>query len=237
MGGDFKNGSLMFMMCALVIGAVLLYSLFLMRKAWRRGKEIGMTTETMKKVVINSSLVSIVPTLPVIISLFVLMKGLGRYFAWLRLSVIGAVSYETMVATQVAESYGLASIADPLFTGDVFISAMWAMTLSISAGIIFCIFFMGPIDRKFKLETSSGKSKNMNRYLASLFPALMTTFIVPIVFNTADSNGIIALIASCIIALLLAVISKKSGKKVFSEFALPLGLLGGMAAVIIINMI
>ena len=42
------------------------------------------------KVVKSSALFSVVPSLPIIISYMILMPVLGKFFAWLRLSVIGS---------------------------------------------------------------------------------------------------------------------------------------------------
>lgn len=230
---DIKNSKLLFVLCAIVIIYVLLMSAFMIRKAWRRGKELEMDTEIMKKVLINSVLVSILPSLPIIISLFIIMKGLGRFFAWLRLSILGSAQYETMVASQVAESFGLQGISDPAFNGDIFISAMWAMTIAIMGGLIFAIFFLGPIDRRLKAASTGKNEKIMPIYLGALFPALLAIFAAPIVLNVGNIDGIVAFLVSSISVLILSKISKKTGIKTLNEFAFPLSLVIGMASVII----
>lgn len=233
---DLKSSKILFALCAIVIGYVIFFALFMMRKAWKRGKEIGLEIDTMKKVVVNGSLVSVLPSLPIIISLFVLMKGLGRYFAWLRLSILGSATYETMVASQAAEAYGLSGIADPLFNGDIFLSAMWAMTIAITGGLIFDIFFLGKIDQRLKTASRGKNAKILPLYLGALFPALLAIFTIPIVCNIGNMDGIIAFAVSAISVYILTFISKKSGIKSLKEFAFPLGLVVGMFSVILIHL-
>lgn len=232
---DMKNGSLMFILCAIVITYVSGQAIFFIRKAWKRGKEIGITNEKLKKVVVNSILVSIFPSLPIIISLFVLMPGLGRYFPWLRLSILGSAVYETMVASQTATSFGLTGIADPGFTGDIFISAMWVMTVSIMSGLIFDVLFLGKIDKKMKSSKKGKYADMMPIVLSALFPALLAVFITPEILNFGNIRGIVAIITSAVAVLLLSILAKKTGKKVITEFALPIGMVSGMASAILLN--
>ena len=58
----------------------------------------------------SSAIFSIIPSLPIIVSYLLLVPALGRYFPWLRLSVVGSAVYETMVANMAAEAFGLESI-------------------------------------------------------------------------------------------------------------------------------
>lgn len=89
------NSPLMFLLCGIVILYVLGQSLFFMIRAWKHGKAIGLSTQTMKSVITGSALFSIVPSIPILIILVMLMSALGNYFPWLRLSVIGSSSMRT----------------------------------------------------------------------------------------------------------------------------------------------
>jgi hypothetical protein len=61
----------------------------------------------------------------------VLTVNLGKYFPWLRLSVVGSAAYENMAADMVAKASGLAGIADPGFDLPIFTMAMWVMSIGI----------------------------------------------------------------------------------------------------------
>ncbi|MDR1649396.1 MAG: DUF5058 family protein, partial [Synergistaceae bacterium] len=137
---DVANSSLMFFLCFAVIVFVLLQAVLFIRLAWRRGAELGIERATMKKAMTNAAVFSIVPSLPIVVMLTVLTFNLGKYFPWLRLSVVGSAAYENMAADMVAKASGLAGIADPGFDLPIFTMAMWVMSVGIIWGIVFNIF-------------------------------------------------------------------------------------------------
>lgn len=233
---DIKNSKLLLVLCSIVILYVLAQAIFFIRKAWKRGREINISQEQLKKVAVNSVLVSIVPSLPIVISLFVLMQGLGKFFPWLRLSILGSAVYETMVASQTAQTFGLAGISDPGFTGDIFISAMWVMTIAITGGLIFDILFLGKIDKTLKSATHGKNSEFISIALASLFPALLAVFCVPQFMNVGNPKGIVAFFVAAVAVLVLSLIAKATDKKIINEFSMPVGMLAGMAAAIIMSL-
>ena len=86
---DFKESPLMLTMAAVIIGFVVVESLFFMVKAWKRGKEIGMTTEQLKNTVVSSALFSFAPAVSILATVVVLASALGIVLPWIRLSVVG----------------------------------------------------------------------------------------------------------------------------------------------------
>lgn len=60
-----------------------------------------------------------------------LSQALGRYFPWVRLSVVGSAAYEGMAADLAAQSMGLQGFADPEMTPNIFIIIMLVMTIGI----------------------------------------------------------------------------------------------------------
>lgn len=113
---------------------------FFMYRAWKRGKEIGLTEQKMKSVITGSALFSIVPSIPILIILVMLMSVLGKYFPWLRLSVIGSSSYENVAANIAARSFGLLSYTDEGYNASIFVSTMWAMSICILYEPLLVIF-------------------------------------------------------------------------------------------------
>ena len=86
-------------LCALVIIFILFQSLIFIRTAWLRGLEIGLDKGVMKKTMTNAAVFSVVPSLAIIVMLAVLTNNLGKYFPWLRLSVVGSAKYENIRTT------------------------------------------------------------------------------------------------------------------------------------------
>lgn len=141
------NSPLMFLLCGIVILYVLGQSLFFMIRAWKHGKAIGLSTQTMKSVITGSALFSIVPSIPILIILVMLMSALGNYFPWLRLSVIGSSSYENVAANIAARSFGLLSYTDDGCNASIFISTMWAMSICILYEPLLVIFGQKKLDK------------------------------------------------------------------------------------------
>ena len=119
---QLANSSTMAILCAITILIVLLQPVLFVMLAIRRGKELEMTSEEMKEAARSSAIFSIVPSLPIVVSYLLLVPLLGRYFPWLRLSVVGSATYETMVANMAAQAFGMESLAVENIPLDVFVS-------------------------------------------------------------------------------------------------------------------
>ena len=74
-------------------------------------------------------------------SYLLLVPSLGRYFPWLRLSVVGSAAYETMVANMAAEALGLESITVPDIPADAHcFVCLFIITIPNSHDNIFNVF-------------------------------------------------------------------------------------------------
>ena len=90
---DIANGSAMAILCGITILIVLLQPVLFIIAAVRRAKELNMPKEELKEAAVSSAVFSVIPSLPIIISYLILVPSLGRYFPWLRLSVVGSAVY------------------------------------------------------------------------------------------------------------------------------------------------
>ena len=145
---DLKNGSYLYAAGAVVILFVLAQSIWFLVRAVRRGKQLGLSTKVMKEAAVSSGTFSIVPSVPIVLAMVTLAVSLGRPFAWMRLSVIGSLTYETMAAGAVLGAADVAQGTDMNAIPAVFASVMWVMTLGIIAGPLFNIFGFKRYQRK-----------------------------------------------------------------------------------------
>lgn len=229
---DIANSPLMFALCFVVIAIVVVQAALFIRTAWRRGIDLGMEPALMKKAMTNAALFSIIPSLPIIIMLMVLSVPLGRYFPWLRLSVVGSALYESMAADAVAKDNGLASMSDPGFTLPIFTTAMWVMTIGIVWGIVFNIFFMRSLDR-FSKKAKASNATFVPVFSAALFMGFLAVLSAPYIVNTANVTGIVAFFAACLATLACNHVAKQTGIRSIGEFSLPISLLIGMGTAIV----
>ncbi|WP_100066171.1 DUF5058 family protein [Miniphocaeibacter massiliensis] len=232
---DVANGNIMFILCAIPIIIVLIQSIIFIRLGIKRTKDLGMEEGTVKKLTANSIISSIVPSLPIIISLAVLMPSLGKYLPWMRLSVIGSMMYESMCADIVIKEMGYAGgLQDAAgITTAVFASVVWVMCVASIAWPLSNAIGLKTYDKKLTSMQKSGGF--MVVATGALFIGLMAVMAFPRVLDIENKVGIIVIIVSGVAAILLEFISKKTKIKALSEFSFPIAMLLGMASAIVVN--
>jgi hypothetical protein len=230
--GSVFNGNTRYLICGIVIIYVTIQALLFMRMAWRRGTELGIEGKTMRQAMTNSAVFSIIPSLPIVLMLMVLTQVIGRYVAWLRLSVIGSAAYENMAIDIAAKSYGLTGPSDPGFTPEIYVSAVWVMSFGIVWGIVFNIFFMGILDKRAKNIQARGGGF-MKVASAALFVGMLSVISMPYLTNTGNKLGILSFLAAAAVSLAIGTFSKKIDIGPLKEFAFPISLLAGMFTAIL----
>ena len=96
------NSTFLFIVATCVILFVIAQSLFFLIRAYRRAKEIGMDMAQIKKTIISSAIFTIAPAVSILLGVITLSKFLGLPLPWIRMSVIGAITYELPAATSTA---------------------------------------------------------------------------------------------------------------------------------------
>ena len=92
------NSPILFVMVGILILVVLAQSIFFLVRALRRAKEIGMEKTVIKKTISSSAVFTIAPAIAILVGVITLSKSLGVALPWLRLSIIGSLTYETVAA-------------------------------------------------------------------------------------------------------------------------------------------
>ncbi len=129
------NSPLLFLLAGIVIAAVLAQSVFFLIKAWRRGLELGMDRDKLKKIASTAAVFTIAPAAAIVISVMTLSKDLGLPLPWLRLSVVGSMSYETIAASNAERAMGLTFGQVTALTASEDVTVAMVMTVSILVGI------------------------------------------------------------------------------------------------------
>ena len=221
------NNSAMLILCTVAILIVVMQAVIFFILGLKRAKELGIKDEEVKETIRSSAVFSVFPSLPIIVSYLVLVPALGRYFPWLRLSVVGSAVYETMVANMAAEAYGLPSMMVPDIPLNIFLGILFLVSVAILGGNVFNIFFLKTYDKKVE----SLKSKN-----AAVVPIITTGMFLavygiqsaPFFANTKNMPGIVALFGAGAAALLLEKVAEKF--KPIKEFVFPASMIIGMFA-------
>jgi len=129
------NSPILFILSGIVIAAVLAQSVFFLVKAWKRGREIGMSADKLKKISVTAAIFTIAPAIAIVIGVITLSKDLGVPLPWIRLSVVGSLSYETIAATNAENAMGLTFGLVTNLTASQYVTIATVMTISIMVGV------------------------------------------------------------------------------------------------------
>ncbi len=232
------NHPILFVLVGVIIAAVLAQSVYFLVKALRRAKQLGISSATIKSTVTSSAVFTIAPAIAVLVGVVALSKSLGLALPWLRLSVIGSITYETVAAGNALTAAGLeasATVTDP----SIFLSIVWVMTIGIAAGIVLVPFVtkkiqggmlkMGMKDKKW------GEIFNNAMFLGMISAFLGYVFCdVGLVFS-GDTSGLIPVCVMAVAAVVMGIfggLSKALKIRWMEDYALPLSLILGMASAI-----
>ena len=129
------NHPILYVMVAILVAVVLGQSVYFLVKALRRSKQIGMDQTKIKKTIRTAAVFTIAPAVSIVISVITLSKSLGLPLPWLRLSVVGSLSYEAIAASNAVSAMGLTLGKIDSLTAQQFVNISLVMTISILLGI------------------------------------------------------------------------------------------------------
>ena len=71
------NHPILILLAGIIVLAVLAQSVYFLVKAWRRGREIGMPMDKLRRIAIGTAIFTVAPALAIVISVISLSKKLG----------------------------------------------------------------------------------------------------------------------------------------------------------------
>ena len=129
------NHPILFLLVGLLVAVVMGQSVYFLVKALKRSKEIGMDQTKIKKTIKTAAIFTVAPAVSIVISVITLSKSLGIPLPWLRLSVVGSLSYEAIAASNAVSAMGLELGKISQLTAQQFVNITLVMTISILVGI------------------------------------------------------------------------------------------------------
>ena len=233
------NSPVLFVIAGVIIAAVLAQSVYFLIKAWKRGLAIGMEKAKLKRIARTAAVFTIAPAIAIVISVITLAKDLGVPLPWLRLSVVGSLSYETIAASNAESAMGLVFGQVTALTAQQYVTIAWVMTISIMVGI-----WLVPLVGK-KLQTGMVTMENRDKkwgdiFSASMFIGMISAFLGYVFCDFAsvfsgNMAGLIpplVMLVSALVMALAGVIVKKYKWRWVGDYALPISLIAGMASAI-----
>lgn len=226
------NSGFLYGVTSVVIVYVLAQSLFFLVRAAKRAKQLGIQSAVIKKTILSTSLFTIAPAVAILLGVITLSKFMGLPLPWLRLSVLGALTYELPAASTTATAMNL-SLSKPITDASAYSAIAWVMTLGIIPGIFVVLFGL----KKIQSGIVSIKSKDPKwgeLFMSSMFLGMISAF-VGMLFSDVRAGlpGFIPIVVALVSAVIMAVcgiLIKKCKMAWLEQYALPLSMLGAMAA-------
>ena len=233
------NHPILFLLAGIIVLIVLVQSLWFLRKAWRRGREIGMPMDKLKRIVIGTAVFTIAPATAIVISVISLSKKLGVPLPWMRLSVVGAITYETPAAANALNAMGLEWAKVTSLSATQYVTVAAVMTMGIMVGI-WLVPVVGKklINGMINLEKQDKKWGEI--FSASMFLGMISAFLGYVFCHVAgvfrgELSGLIPPLVMLVSALMMGLCGlalKKLGWRWMNDYALPISLLVSMASAI-----
>ena len=254
---DFKENGFMYSIAVMVIVFVLVQAFFFLIRAWKHGREIGMSASTLKNVVTSSALFTIAPAIAIMATVVVLSSSLGIVLPWIRLTVVGNLQYEATAAQSAMEAFkgGETAVAfgQEITDPTVFAAVAWVMTLGVIIYLVLVPLFLKTVQNKVGKVTANtdGENKFGAIISAATFIGLIAAFIgnalvgkaATIVKNgkteaTGMGAGIMSvavLITSVVVLLILQKLCKKFKWEKAQPFIMPLAMFAAMGVAVLLT--
>ena len=238
------NHPILFVLAGALIATVLGQSVYFLVKALRRSKEIGMDQTKIRTTIQTAAIFTIAPAVSIVISVITLSKSLGIPLPWLRLSVVGSLSYEAIAASNAVSAMGLELGKISSLSAQQFVNITLVMTISILVGI-----WLVPVIGK-KLLGGMSKLENRDAKWADIFQnamfiGMISAFLGYVfcdfsrlwapVEGFSPTSGLIPVCVMAVSALVMVVcgvLMKKFKWAWINDYALPISLVLGMASAI-----
>ena len=215
-----------------------------------------MDVKVLKKVIFDSFLFTVLPSISILIGVITLSGVLGIPLPWIRLTVIGALHYEGVAANSAYE--GIKSLSE--LTSVQFVTIAFVMTLGILSGPLYCLFGFKSYDKKILskakgdnevvvkeenlVEENKKPKKNFGDVLFNaVFIAMICSFLAVDVAKVFDKEQgaiknyvpIVVIITTFLSMFVLDMLQKKLKWKWLASFDLGLSMLIGMTIAVIIG--
>lgn len=255
------NHPILFVLVGIIIAAVLGQSVYFLLKSIKRAKETNMDMTKIKKTIVTAAIFTIAPAVAIVITVISLSQSLGIALPWLRLSVVGSLSYEAIAAANAASGMKttLAELASNM-TASQYVTITAVMTLSIMVGI----WLVPVVAKKYQsgLVKFENKDKKWSDILQnSLFIGMISAFVgfvfcdvnrlwsesarvvtstdnltgEKIVTTFSSTSGLIPVVVMAVSAIcmcLCGLLINKLKWKWVNDYALPICMIIGMLAAI-----
>ena len=192
------NSPVIYLICGVIVLFVALVCVVFAVRAYRAGLAIGMDVTKMKRTIVASATFAVLPSVGILLGVIALSGSLGTPWPWLRLSVIGALHYETQVAEAAAEAIGLGGLSASQMTAQAFTTIALLMSVCIMWGMVLSLFTCKRYTERLSkpaAEKKDGKKKPSlagfgDRAMTAMFIGLVSAYLGSYIGMLVSGNGL-----------------------------------------------
>ena len=225
------NSSFIYVIAGIVICFVLAQSIFFLIRSIKRAKQINMNMNVVAKTIGSTAIFTLAPAFSVLLGVVTLSGFLGLPLPWIRLSVIGAITYELPAATSTANALGV-SLSEMITDPKVYTAIAWVMTLGILPSIVLTPILIKKVQKGI-VKVQSKDPKWGDIFMTSLFMGMISAFSGMVFASVRDGlSGLLPVAVLAVSALVMAIcglLVKKAKIAWLENYAMPFSMLISMA--------
>ena len=214
----------MWIACGIAVALVIVQAVVFAKNAYSAGKKVGLTDKQMKGAIKSSAITSIGPSIVILSGMLSLLITVGGPMAWMRLSLIGSVMFESIAAGFGTSAVGVTLGADKL-TPLALDMAVWTMILGSIGWVIFATFSANRMDKVQTKLTGGDPAKLTAISGAAIIGAFSSMSASHLVRMNKNS---IACVLGAVIMGVLVTVSDKMNIKWLREWNLTISILAAM---------
>lgn len=242
------NSPPLYLICGLIILFVAIVCVIFLVRAYRAGKKAGMDPALLKRVIVSSATFSVLPSVGILLGVVALSGSLGTPWPWLRLSVIGALHYETQVAEAAAEQVGIGRLSASAMTPKAFVTIALLMSICIMWGMILSVLFNKSYLKKIRKSGGDGKKNRGtggfgDMAITAMFTGLVSVYLGSYIGGFVSGRGrftfsgdfrpiLVSLVSAAVMAF-FTWLSAKKGMKWLEGFSIAGSMLIGMLSAVL----
>ncbi len=243
------NGGALYLICGAIVAFIAVVCVVFLVRAWRAGKALGMDTVRMKRALVSSVTFSLLPSVGILLGVLALSGSLGTPWPWLRLSVIGALHYETQVADAAAEQLGIRLGSDHM-TARAFSTIALLMSVCIMWGMVMSTLFNKRyLNRLQNSGAGNGEKKKKDGFgdhaMAAMFIGMVSAYIGSYLGSFISGAGpfsfagdwtpLLTAGVSALVMALFTYLAEKKNMVWLDNFSIAGSMLCGMRAAVIVR--
>ena len=220
----------------MVVLFILGQSGFFLVRAIRRAKQINMDKAVVWKTISSTAIFTIAPAFSILLGVVTLSQFLGLPLPWIRLSVIGAITYELPAATSTAKALDI-SLSKMITDPKTYSAIAWVMTLGILPSILCTPLLIKKIQKGvIKIQTKDSKWGAI--FMTSLFMGMISAFSGMVFSHLREGlAGVLPVVVLFISAFIMAIcglLIKKCKITWLENFAMPFSMILSMVSAVLL---